>query len=204
MERSFQNLSLESMEARVQTLRNQIDAAELELQSLRSQLQDAEFAFHAKAHEKLPEGKDWAGNSSSHDISIDTRLSDSHAAVRTPVYSTARPIPRWPLSSDEYRRYGRQLILPEIGLKGQMQLKQAKVLIVGVGGLGCPAAAYLAGAGVGTLGLMDGDVVELSNLHRQIAHATTRVGMGKVESAAEYIESYVGEITSTPITTLTR
>ena len=66
---------------------------------------------------------------------------------------------------------------------GQLKLRNAKVLIVGMGGLGCPAAAYLAGAGVGTLGLIDGDVVEESNLHRQILHSTARVGMTKVQSA---------------------
>lgn len=66
---------------------------------------------------------------------------------------------------------------------GQLRLKKASVLIVGAGGLGCPAAMYLAGAGVGTIGLVDGDVVEASNLHRQIAHSTERVGMFKVDSA---------------------
>ena len=103
---------------------------------------------------------------------------------------------RWPLGSDEYQRYGRQMIMPEIGLHGQLRLKKAKVLIVGVGGLGCPAAAYFAGAGVGTIGLMDGDTVEVSNLHRQIAHATKRVGMSKVDSACDYLQSYVGMTTS--------
>jgi adenylyltransferase/sulfurtransferase len=83
------------------------------------------------------------------------------------------------------------MILPEVGLHGQLRLKNAKVLLVGVGGLGCPAAAYLAGAGVGTIGLMDGDTVEISNLHRQVAHGTERVGMSKVDSAVEYLTSYV-------------
>ena len=74
---------------------------------------------------------------------------------------------------------------------GQLKLKSAKVLIVGMGGLGSPAAAYLAGAGVGTLGLIDEDVVEESNLHRQILHATARVGMTKVESAMVALSSSV-------------
>jgi len=95
---------------------------------------------------------------------------------------------QWPLSADEYKRYGRQLIMPEVGLEGQLRLKNAKVLVVGVGGLGSPAAAYLAGAGVGTIGLVDGDVVEVSNLHRQVAHATSRVGHLKVDSAIEYLQ----------------
>lgn len=70
-------------------------------------------------------------------------------------------------------------------------MKNAKVLLVGAGGLGCPAAAYLAGAGVGVLGLVDGDTVEVSNLHRQIAHSTERVGTSKVLSAITYLKQSV-------------
>lgn len=92
-----------------------------------------------------------------------------------------------PLQAEEYKRYGRQMILPQIGLDGQLILKDARVLIVGLGGLGCPAAAYLAAAGVGTIGLIDGDVVETSNLHRQIIHTTSTIGMYKVDSAAQYL-----------------
>jgi adenylyltransferase/sulfurtransferase len=74
---------------------------------------------------------------------------------------------------------------------GQLRLKAAKVLIVGAGGLGCPAAAYIAGAGVGTIGIVDGDVVETSNLHRQILHSTSKVGMKKVDSAIEFLRTFV-------------
>ena len=87
------------------------------------------------------------------------------------------------LSNEETRRYGRHLILPEVGLEGQQKLKAARVLIVGAGGLGSPAALYLAAAGVGTIGLVDSDVVDLSNLQRQIIHSTQSVGTSKLESA---------------------
>ncbi|KAK1241259.1 hypothetical protein MKX08_001233 [Trichoderma sp. CBMAI-0020] len=94
---------------------------------------------------------------------------------------------KWPLEEGDYQRYSRQMIVPNFGLQGQLHVKHAKVLLVGAGGLGCPAAAYLAGAGVGTLGLVDGDAVEVSNLHRQVAHSTDRVGMMKVDSAVVYL-----------------
>ncbi|KAF8866655.1 Molybdopterin-synthase sulfurtransferase [Acephala macrosclerotiorum] len=96
---------------------------------------------------------------------------------------------KWPLSSEEYKRYGRQMIVPNIGIQGQLRLKTASVLIVGAGGLGCPAAAYIAGAGVGTIGIVDRDEVENSNLHRQILHSTSKVGMKKVDSAISYLKS---------------
>jgi len=92
------------------------------------------------------------------------------------------------LTPDQRRRYSRHLLIPEVGEEGQRKLLDAKVLLVGAGGLGSPAALYLAAAGVGTLGIIDADVVDDSNLQRQILHTTDRVGMPKVESARIAIE----------------
>jgi molybdopterin/thiamine biosynthesis adenylyltransferase/rhodanese-related sulfurtransferase len=89
------------------------------------------------------------------------------------------------LSASELSRYGRQILLPEVGVAGQERLRAARVLVVGAGGLGSPAALYLAAAGVGTLGLMDSDRVELSNLHRQVLHGTADVDRAKTVSAGE-------------------
>jgi sulfur-carrier protein adenylyltransferase/sulfurtransferase len=92
------------------------------------------------------------------------------------------------LSNEEIFRYSRHLILPEVGLEGQKKLKCARVLLVGVGGLGSPAALYLAAAGVGTLGLVDFDVVDATNLQRQVLHGTSSIGKRKLDSARERIE----------------
>jgi molybdopterin/thiamine biosynthesis adenylyltransferase/rhodanese-related sulfurtransferase len=89
------------------------------------------------------------------------------------------------LLPDEFLRYGRHLILPEIGIDGQRKLRRARVLLVGAGGLGSPAALYLAAAGVGTLGLVDFDVVDASNLQRQILHGTADIGRSKLDSARD-------------------
>jgi adenylyltransferase/sulfurtransferase len=91
------------------------------------------------------------------------------------------------LTTEQIERYSRQIMVPDIGGKGQIHLRQAGVLIIGAGGLGSPAAFYLAAAGVGTLGIVDPDRVELSNLQRQILHATGDIGRAKVESAREKI-----------------
>jgi molybdopterin/thiamine biosynthesis adenylyltransferase/rhodanese-related sulfurtransferase len=88
-----------------------------------------------------------------------------------------------PLSHDELLRYSRHLILPDVGLEGQRKLRAARILLVGAGGLGSPAALYLAAAGVGTLGIVDFDRVDLTNLQRQVLHGTSDVGRTKLESA---------------------
>lgn len=88
-------------------------------------------------------------------------------------------------SNEQLERYSRHIILKEVGVKGQKKLLNAKVLIIGAGGLGAPAAMYLAAAGVGTIGIADADEVDLSNLQRQIIHSTSDIGKAKVKSAAE-------------------
>jgi len=98
------------------------------------------------------------------------------------------------LSTNEIRRYSRHLIMPEVALAGQKKLKEASVLCIGTGGLGSPMAIYLAAAGVGRIGLVDFDVVEFSNLQRQILHYTTDVGRPKLESAAEKLRAINPEI----------
>ena len=100
-----------------------------------------------------------------------------------------------PLSKDQIARYGRQLVLPEVGVPGQQRLLGASVLLVGAGGLGSPAALYLAGAGIGTLGIADPDTVALSNLHRQVLHTVARVGQPKPASAAEALRQLNPEVT---------
>lgn len=93
------------------------------------------------------------------------------------------------LSESQLRRYSRHIVLPEIGIEGQKKIMAAKVFVVGAGGLGSPVSLYLTAAGVGRLGIIDSDIVELSNLHRQILHLTNRVGMPKVDSARISLEA---------------
>ena len=94
---------------------------------------------------------------------------------------------REPLTNEEIGRYSRHLIIPDVGMEGQERLKAAKVLLVGTGGLGSPAALYLAAAGVGTIGIIDNDVVDASNLQRQIIHTTSMIGHHKLDSAEHAI-----------------
>jgi len=98
------------------------------------------------------------------------------------------------LSQDEIERYSRQIMIPDFGGKGQIRLRQSRALVIGAGALGSPAAFYLAAAGIGVLGLIDGDRVELSNLQRQILHSTADLGRMKVESAAEKLDRLNAEV----------
>ncbi len=98
-------------------------------------------------------------------------------------------------TDEQLERYSRHIILKEIGVKGQKELLNAKVLIIGAGGLGAPAALYLAAAGVGTIGIVDADVVDLSNLQRQVIHTTNDVGKKKVDSAAETMRAINPDVT---------
>jgi adenylyltransferase/sulfurtransferase len=123
--------------------------------------------------------------------------------MATPVTDASTDLP--PLTNDEIHRYSRHLILPDVGLTGQRQLKRARVLLIGAGGLGSPAALYLAASGVGTLGLVDFDAVDVTNLQRQIIHGTKDIGRPKIESAKDriadvnphvHIESFETPLTS--------
>lgn len=96
------------------------------------------------------------------------------------------------LNNNEIARYSRQIILSEIGTQGQLKLKKASVLVVGAGGLGCPSSMYLTGAGIGRIGILDYDEVELTNLHRQLLHTESTVGLAKVDS----VKSYLSELNS--------
>jgi adenylyltransferase/sulfurtransferase len=116
----------------------------------------------------------------------------------TNVFSMAKGINGWreagyeivsdsELTPDQLTRYSRHLMLKEVGMEGQLELLKAKVLLIGAGGLGCPAALYLAAAGIGTIGIIDSDKVNLTNLQRQVLHGLADVGRGKTESAKEAI-----------------
>src|SRR3989344_5185593 len=99
-----------------------------------------------------------------------------------------------PLSNEQIQRYSRHLIMPEVGVDGQEKLVNAKILLIGAGGLGSPLGLYLSAAGVGTLGLVDFDLVDYSNLQRQVIHGTSDVGRPKVESARARILSINPEV----------
>jgi adenylyltransferase/sulfurtransferase len=102
-------------------------------------------------------------------------------------------------TEEQTQRYSRHIILPEVGARGQKKLLEARVLIVGAGGLGSPVGYYLAAAGVGSIGMVDDDIVEISNLQRQIAHSTASIGLPKVFSAKETFEALNPDVSVTAI-----
>jgi adenylyltransferase/sulfurtransferase len=116
-----------------------------------------------------------------------TPVNDTDVLSIVPAVAGGSQNGEYDLSNEEILRYSRHLILPEVAMEGQKKLKAASVLIIGTGGLGSPLAMYLAAAGVGRLGLVDFDVVDASNLQRQVIHSTRQVGRSKLESAKEYI-----------------
>lgn len=95
------------------------------------------------------------------------------------------------LNNLEIERFSRQLIIDQFGIQSQLELKHKSALIIGCGGLGCPCALYLSSAGVGRLGLVDNDFIEISNIHRQIAHETKNVGKSKAQNLADKCREYV-------------
>jgi len=103
------------------------------------------------------------------------------------------------LRDDQIERYSRHIILSDVGGKGQEKILQARILVIGAGGLGAPIALYLAAAGVGTLGIVDGDCVDITNLQRQVIHFTPDIGKPKVESATEKIRAINPDVTVIPI-----
>jgi adenylyltransferase/sulfurtransferase len=103
------------------------------------------------------------------------------------------------LTDDQLNRYGRQILLPRIGVAGQQRLLASRVLLIGAGGLGAPAALYLGGAGVGELAIADADTVDTTNLHRQVLHTESRVGWNKAESAAAALYQLNPEVRVVPL-----
>ncbi|XP_022799067.1 adenylyltransferase and sulfurtransferase MOCS3-like isoform X2 [Stylophora pistillata] len=147
----------------LEALRREIERKSLELESLKNLLALKEKEYKAS----------------------NSRLIASNSS------NAVEPEKKERLTKDEILRYSRQLILPEIGVKGQIKLCNASVLVVGAGGLGCPVAQYLAAAGVGHIGTVDYDTVEISNLHRQVLHTESRVNISKAESIKIQIHQYL-------------
>ncbi|KAK2795030.1 hypothetical protein FQN50_009809 [Emmonsiellopsis sp. PD_5] len=172
-------------------LQQQIATTEAQLSQLKAELQRTErqiAAENATTTTSTSPSVDVNGNGNG-DIDDDEKRQTDKITL---------PLRTYPLEQEEYRRYGRQMIVEQIGIEGQLKLRNASVLIVGAGGLGCPAAMYLAGAGVGRLGIVDGDTVEASNLHRQVLHRTKNIGKFKVDSAVEYLRELNPHPTYTP------
>ena len=114
------------------------------------------------------------------------------------VLSAKKQITKCGLNLAEIQRYSRQLILPELRVSGQLKIKCSSVLIVGAGGLGCPAALYLAASGIGRLGIVDGDTVDMSNLHRQVAHKEVNIDKSKVDSLCQAVNELNSDVKTVP------
>ena len=141
-------------------------------------------AFVAGHPRQMSDGR--ANDSSSTRLEDRVRAQEAEiAALRAQVTELQRPAAT--LAPSDVQRYGRQMIMSEIGGPGQIALASSSVVVVGAGGLGCPALSYLAAAGVGRIGIVDDDVVEMSNLHRQVLHSEESIGQPKCESAAAAI-----------------
>ena len=194
---------MSGIDQQVERLKSQISSIESMLDGLKTKLASFEQSYSSgstiegDAQPEQATTTDQAQGAAPNDISTASEatpsayVSDSQTVSPANLKLTSSSPQLRPLPLDDYKCYGRQMILPQIGLTGQLALKNASILLVGLGGLGCPAAMYLAGAGVGSLGLMDGDDVEISNLHRQILHRTEMIGKRKVYSAAETLRWWV-------------
>ncbi|CAH0688111.1 unnamed protein product [Chilo suppressalis] len=162
---------------------DRVTVLEEEIANLRMILQQKEAELYELKKECIRESHAQLG-STNHTTPELNNLLKTHCSAR---------LPKWAIV-----RYSRQILLPDIGVKGQEKLCSARVLVVGAGGLGCPAAVYLAGAGVGDIGIVDYDDVEITNIHRQILHSERDECMSKAESAAHKLRSINSHIKVTP------
>ena len=162
---------LESLTGQYPDLRKQIFTEEGKLRSfVNVYLNDEDIRYLSKSATPAKEGDT---------VSLVPSIAGGSAVAAPPVAS---------LSKDEILRYSRHLIIPEVGIEGQQKLKAAKALLIGAGGLGAPLGLYLSAAGVGRIGLVDFDVVDFTNLQRQVIHSTKDVGRNKIDSAAEKMQ----------------
>jgi adenylyltransferase/sulfurtransferase len=165
---------LDHLTAQYPNLRNQIFSAEGKLRSfVNVYINDEDIRYLSKSATPAADGDT---------ISLVPSIAGGSAVAEPPATGVE------PLSKDEILRYSRHLIIPEVGIEGQQKLKAAKVLLIGAGGLGAPLGLYLAAAGVGKIGLVDFDVVDFTNLQRQVIHSTKDVGRNKIDSAAEKMQ----------------
>ena len=132
-----------------------------------------------------------------HLSSVQTKAVEDHV-TKIPKCDAQNGTTRCGLELLEIRRYSRQLLLPEFRVSGQVKFKAASVLIVGAGGLGCPAALYLAAAGIGRIGIVDADTVDISNLHRQVAHKQSKLGQNKSDSLCQAVKDLNNNVQVVP------